>query len=86
VVRDKETFQVMKQYMANGNFTRSSSSVTANASLAFVGNIDDSVDSIVNSPIHALQAPAPGIRFGHPRPVPHVCARLGNPEEQGRET
>jgi ATP-dependent Lon protease len=49
VVRDRETFQVMKQYMANANFTRSTSTVTANASLAFVGNIDDSVEAIVNS-------------------------------------
>lgn len=56
-VRDKETFQVMKQYMANGNFTRSTSNVTANASLAFVGNIDDSVESIVNSPQHTLFKP-----------------------------
>jgi ATP-dependent Lon protease len=54
VVRDKETFQVMKQYMANGNFTRSTSNVTANASLAFVGNIDDSVEAIVNSYEHDL--------------------------------
>jgi len=56
-VRDKETFQVMKQYMANGNFTRSSSAVTANASLAFVGNIDDSIDAVVNSPRHTLFKP-----------------------------
>lgn len=56
-VRDKETFQVMKQYMANGNFTRSTSTVTANASLAFVGNIDDSVEAIVNSPEHTLFKP-----------------------------
>jgi ATP-dependent Lon protease len=49
VVRDRESFQVMKQYMANGNFTRATSTVTANASLAFVGNIDDSVEAIVNS-------------------------------------
>jgi ATP-dependent Lon protease len=49
VVRDKETFQVMKQYMANGNFNRGGSSVTANASLVFIGNIDDSIESIVNS-------------------------------------
>jgi ATP-dependent Lon protease len=56
VVRDKETFQVMKQYMANGNFTRSTT-VTANASLAFVGNIDDSVDGIINSPEHTLFKP-----------------------------
>lgn len=57
VVRDKETFQVMKQYMANGNFTRATSNVTANASLAFVGNIDDSVESIVNSSEHTLFKP-----------------------------
>lgn len=56
VVRDKETFQVMKQYMANGNFTRSTT-VTANASLAFVGNIDDSIEAIVNSPTHTLFKP-----------------------------
>jgi len=56
VVRDKETFQIMKQYMANGNFTRSTT-VTANASLAFVGNIDDAVDSVVNSPNQTLFKP-----------------------------
>jgi len=56
-VRDKETFQVMKQYMANGNFTRASSTVTANASLAFVGNIDDSIEAVVNSPHHTLFKP-----------------------------
>jgi ATP-dependent Lon protease len=56
VVRDKETFQIMKQFMANGNFTRSTT-VTANASLAFVGNIDDSVEGIVNSPDHSLFKP-----------------------------
>jgi len=56
-VRDKETFQVMKQYMANGNFTRGTSAVTANASLAFVGNIDDSIAAIVHSPEHTLFKP-----------------------------
>ena len=56
VVRDKETFQIMKQYMANGNFTRTTT-VTANASMAFVGNIDDAIDSIVNSPEHTLFKP-----------------------------
>jgi ATP-dependent Lon protease len=56
VVRDKETFQVMKQYMANGNFTRTTM-VTANASLAFVGNIDDSIESIVTSQRHTLFKP-----------------------------
>lgn len=49
IVRDRETFQIMKQYMANGNFSRANATVTANASLAFVGNIDVSVATIVNS-------------------------------------
>ncbi len=57
VVRDRETFQVMKQYMANGNFTRSTSTVTANASMAFIGNIDDSIEAVVNSPQHTLFKP-----------------------------
>jgi len=57
VVRDKETFQVMKQYMANGNFTRSTSAVTAAASLAFIGNIDDSVEAVVNSDSQTLFKP-----------------------------
>lgn len=56
VVKDRETFSVMQQYMANGNFTRPHT-VTANASLVFVGNIDDSIDSIVNSTEHTLFKP-----------------------------
>src|SRR6266516_1323830 len=47
----------MKQYMENGNFHRGGSTVTANASLAFVGNVDDSVESIVNSYDHDLFKP-----------------------------
>jgi ATP-dependent Lon protease len=56
VVRDRETFQLMKQYMANGNFTRQTL-VTSSASLAFVGNIDDSIESIVNSQKFTLFKP-----------------------------
>jgi ATP-dependent Lon protease len=51
----------MKQYMANGNFTRGSASVTANASMVFLGNIDDAVQAVVDSreynlfkPLHAV--------------------------------
>ncbi len=57
IVRDRETFQIMKQYMANGNFTRANATVTANASLAFIGNIDDSIESIVQSSEHDLFKP-----------------------------
>jgi ATP-dependent Lon protease len=56
VVKDRETFSVMQQYMANGNFTRPHT-VTANASLVFVGNIDDSIQKIVNSTEHTLFKP-----------------------------
>lgn len=56
VVRDRETFMLMKQYMANGNFTRTSL-VTASASMAFIGNIDDSVEAIVNSHSQTLFKP-----------------------------
>jgi ATP-dependent Lon protease len=56
VVKDRETFSVMQQYMANGNFTRPHT-VTANASLVFVGNIDDSIDAVVNSTEHTLFKP-----------------------------
>ena len=56
VVKDRETFSVMQQYMANGNFTRPHT-VTANASLVFVGNIDDSIQRIVNSTEHTLFKP-----------------------------
>lgn len=57
VVRDRETFQVMKQYMANGNFNRANANITANASLAFVGNIDDAIEDLVNSHEHDLFKP-----------------------------
>jgi ATP-dependent Lon protease len=56
VVKDRETFSVMQQYMANGNFTRPHT-VTANASLVFVGNIDDSIEAVVNSTEHTLFKP-----------------------------
>jgi len=47
-LKDKDTVEVMKNYMANGRFSRGVE-VIANASLAFVGNIDYSIDQLVNS-------------------------------------
>ena len=57
-VRDPQTIQIMKDYMANGRFSRGVE-VIANASLAFVGNIDDSIDQLVSSPDHDLFKPLP---------------------------
>ncbi|MCI0336455.1 MAG: BREX system Lon protease-like protein BrxL [Acidobacteria bacterium] len=57
-VRDPDTIQIMKDYMANGRFSRGVE-VIADASLAFVGNIDLSIDQIVNSPVFDLFQPLP---------------------------
>jgi ATP-dependent Lon protease len=57
VVKDRETFQIMKQYMANGNFTRGTGEVTAFASMVFLGNIDDAISDVVNSTEHNLFKP-----------------------------
>ena len=57
VVKDLEAFQIMKQYMANGNFTRGTGEVTAFASMVFLGNIDDAIRDVVNSAEHNLFKP-----------------------------
>lgn len=57
-LKDKDTVEVMKNYMANGRFSRGVE-VIANASLAFVGNIDYSIDQLVNSPQFDLFIPLP---------------------------
>jgi ATP-dependent Lon protease len=57
-MKDQDTVQIMKDYMANGRFSRGAE-VIANASLAFVGNIDHSVDQIVHSTEHDLFMPLP---------------------------
>lgn len=57
-VREPDAIQIMKDYMANGRFSRGVE-VIANASLAFVGNIDESIEQLVRSPKHDLFAPLP---------------------------
>jgi ATP-dependent Lon protease len=52
-IKDSDTIQIMKDYMANGRFSRGKE-VIANASFSFVGNIDQSVDQLVNSYDHNL--------------------------------
>ncbi len=58
-VKDRDTIQIMKDYMANGRFSRGPAEIIAGASLAFVGNIDDSIESLVRSPDHDLFKPLP---------------------------
>jgi ATP-dependent Lon protease len=57
-IRDPDTIQIMKDFMANGRFSRGVE-VIADASLAFVGNIDLSIEQIVNSTEYDLFQPLP---------------------------
>lgn len=57
-VRDPDTIQIMKDFMANGRFSRGAE-IIADASLSFVGNIDLSVNQVVNSTEYDLFQPLP---------------------------
>lgn len=57
-VKDPDTIQIMKDFMANGRFSRGVE-VIADASMAFVGNLDLSVAQIVNSEFYDLFQPLP---------------------------
>jgi ATP-dependent Lon protease len=57
-IKDPDTIQIMKDFMANGRFSRGVE-VIADASLAFIGNIDHSVEQVVNSQSHDLFMPLP---------------------------
>ena len=57
-IKDLDAIQIMKDYMANGRFSRGVE-VIANASMAFVGNIDESIEQLVNSTEHDLFLPLP---------------------------
>ena len=57
-INDPDTIQIMKDFMANGRFSRGVE-VIADASMAFVGNIDHSIQQVVNSTEHDLFMPLP---------------------------
>ncbi|TVQ95949.1 MAG: BREX system Lon protease-like protein BrxL, partial [Spirochaetaceae bacterium] len=59
-VKDPDSIQIMKDFMANGRFSRGVE-VIANASLAFVGNIDYSIAQLVNSAHFDLFYPLPDV-------------------------
>jgi len=54
---DKDGVQIMKDYMASGSFARGRDSVAAHASMVFVGNINQPVDTLVKT--SHLLAPFP---------------------------
>ena len=57
-IKDPDTIQIMKDFMANGRFSRGVE-VIAQASMAYVGNLDLSVEQIVNSEMFDLFQPLP---------------------------
>ncbi|MEW5818067.1 MAG: BREX system Lon protease-like protein BrxL, partial [Spirochaetota bacterium] len=57
-IKDPDAIQIMKDYMANGRFSRGAE-VIADASMAFVGNIDQSIKQLVNSTDYDLFLPLP---------------------------
>lgn len=57
-IKDQDTVQIMKDYMANGRFSRGRE-VTGYASFSFVGNFDLNIPRIVNSYDHDLLVTLP---------------------------
>ena len=55
--KDKDGVQIMKDYMASGSFARGRDSIAANASMMFVGNINQPVETLVKT--SHLLAPFP---------------------------
>jgi ATP-dependent Lon protease len=55
--KDKDGVQIMKDYMASGSFSRGRDSIEGKASMVFVGNINQSVDTLVKT--SHLLAPFP---------------------------
>lgn len=47
--KDKDGIQIMKDYMASGSFARGKEEKAANASMIFVGNINQSVDVLLKT-------------------------------------
>lgn len=47
--KDKDGVQIMKDYMASGSFARGRDSIEAKASMVFVGNINQSVETLVKT-------------------------------------
>ena len=55
--KDHDGVQIMKDYMASGSFSRGREAINANASMVFVGNINQTVESLVKT--SHLLAPFP---------------------------
>ncbi len=58
-VTDPDTIQIMKDYMANGRFSRGVTQVLADASMVFIGNLNHPVETLVSNSAMDLLQPLP---------------------------
>ena len=58
-ITDPDAIQIMKDYMANGRFSRGITQVLADASLVFIGNLNNPVESLVQNSAADLFQPLP---------------------------
>ncbi|MBC8432678.1 MAG: protease Lon-related BREX system protein BrxL [Desulfobacterales bacterium] len=58
-ITDPDVMQIMKDYMANGRFSRGITQVLADAALVFIGNLNQPVDSLVQNSATDLFQPLP---------------------------
>ncbi len=47
--KDKDGIQILKDYMASGSFARGKNQINANASIVFVGNVNQSISSLLKT-------------------------------------
>ena len=47
--KDKDGIQILKDYMASGSFARGKDQINANASVVFVGNVNQSISSLLKT-------------------------------------
>jgi len=47
--KDKDGIQILKDFMASGSFARGKDQINANASIAFVGNVNQSISSLLKT-------------------------------------
>lgn len=58
-ITDPDVVQIMKDFMANGRFSRGVTQVLADASLVFIGNLNQPVESLVQNSATDLFQPLP---------------------------
>ena len=81
-ITDPDVVQIMKDYMANGRFSRGITQVLADASLVFIGNLKPAGREPCPKLRHGSFPAAPqGVRSRSPRPHALLPSRLGGSQK-----